>query len=260
MSQVLNISGYKFVPVLELPELQAGLLLQANKLHLKGTILLSPEGLNLNLAGCPEDISAFCTFLKKDARFADMTFRESYSMTQPFRFMKVKLKKEIITFRQSDVRPEAEAATALAPEKFKQWLDEGRDITVLDTRNDYEVRFGTFQNAEHLHLTHFSEFSEASKKISRNKPIVMFCTGGIRCEKAALTMLQAGHTEVYQLEGGILNYFAKVGGDYFQGECFVFDQRIAVDASLQATGTIQCQECQGPITKEQSACSVCIHY
>src|SRR3990167_2334625 len=151
MSQILNIAGYKFITLTDLPALQAKLLTCANQLQLKGTILLSAEGINLNVAGTPISISAFLDFLQRDACFADMTFRESHSDEQPFNTMKIKLKKEIITLRQSEISPQVETAAAISPQEFKQWLDEDRDLTILDVRNDYEIRFGTFQKAEQLH-------------------------------------------------------------------------------------------------------------
>jgi UPF0176 protein len=126
---------------------------------------------------------------------------------------------------------------------------------VLDTRNDYEVRFGTFEQAEHFQLADFSDFPAATAAIQEKKPVVMFCTGGIRCEKAAVYLLSAGFPEVYQLDGGILNYFSEVGGAHYSGECFVFDQRISVNPQLQETGTLQCVACQGPVSKEQQASS-----
>ena len=251
MLQVLNIAGYKFITLSELPALRAELLDKCLKLGLKGTILLSEEGINLNLAGLPQNVGAFIVDFQHDTRFADMTFRKSYSSEQPFRLMLVKVKKEIITMRQADVQPDStQRAPSLSPAELKQWLDEGRDITLLDTRNHYEVKFGTFAGATHLNIEDFSEFPSAAAGVVNEKPVVMFCTGGIRCEKAALHLLNAGFSNVYQLDGGILNYFSKMGGAHYDGECFVFDQRIAVDPNLKATGTVQCHICQGPVTRE----------
>ena len=244
---IQNIAGYKFITLAELPELRGLFLDKCVSLNLKGTILVSSEGINLNLAGTESEISQFKSYLLSDVRFADMTFRESLSDEQPFQRMKVKLKNEIITIRRPEVKPEETRAASLSPIEFKQWLDENRNITVLDTRNDYEVQFGTFDRAVNLHLKDFGEFPEKSETVSKEQPIVMFCTGGIRCEKAAVHMLKKGFKNVYQLDGGILNYFAKVGGDHYQGECFVFDERVALNAELQAIGTQQCQSCQGPI-------------
>ncbi len=249
--RILNIAGYKFISLDDLLKRRKFLLDQAIDLELKGTILLSSEGINLSLAGLPENIARFISTLKNDPCFSDMTFRESYSSFQPFNRMQVKIRNEIITLRQPNVDPMHEVAPALSPEEFKQWLDEERDITILDTRNEYEMRFGTFKDAKNLELKDFGEFPTRLENVSAEKPIVMFCTGGIRCEKAALVMLNAGYKNVYQLQGGILNYFAKVGGDHYQGECFVFDQRVAVDTNLVTTGTIQCLVCEGPVKKAE---------
>lgn len=257
---ILNIAGYKFIALSELPELSARLQAECDRLGLKGTILLSPEGINMSLAGLIDSIASFKQFLQEQPNLADMGFRESYSETQPFDLMKVKIKPEIITMRRPEVRPNLTTAPSISPQEFKQWLDENRDITVLDTRNEYEVRFGTFKNAVNLVIEDFSEFPEAAaEKVSRKKPIVMFCTGGIRCEKAALNLLDAGFPEVYQLSGGILNYFKEVGGAHYDGECFVFDQRVSLDANLQTTGTLQCTKCEGPIKPGLNAvCPQCV--
>jgi len=230
--QILNIAGYKFILLTEIENLRTFFLDQCQALELKGTILLSQEGMNISLAGTPSQIQSFRMLLQNDARFMDISFHESYSAIQPFQRLKVKLKKEIITLGQPDANPLTERAPAISPEEFKQWLDEKRDITILDTRNDYEVQFGTFTHAIHLHLAGFGELPNAVKELERTKPIVMFCTGGIRCEKAALHMLNNGFTNIYQLDGGILGYFRKVGGAHYTGECFVFDERISVDSNL----------------------------
>lgn len=251
MTQILNIAGYKFVPLTKLDLMRQTFLDECSKLDLKGTILLSHEGINVSLSGRLSNVDRFKQQLRRDSHFEDMTFRESFSDTQVFKRLKVKLKKEIITFRQPEVHAEIERAPDISPEEFKKWLDENRDITILDTRNDYEVRFGTFKNALNLHLQNFCELPDAVKDVDKNKPLVMFCTGGVRCEKAGLYMRDHGFTDVYQLDGGILNYFAKVGGAHYEGECFIFDDRISVDAQLKETGTVQCKKCHGPVTLEQ---------
>ena len=251
--QILNIAGYKFIQLLEIEALRAFFLDQCLALDLKGTILLSREGINLSLAGTPDQIQSFRTLLQNDARFMDMQFHESYSASQPFQRLKVKLKKEIITLGQPDANPLTERAPAISPEEFKQWLDEKRDITILDTRNDYEVQFGTFTGSVNLHLADFGELPDAVKQLERKKPIVMFCTGGIRCEKAALHMLNNGFSNIYQLDGGILGYFRKVGGAHYDGECFVFDERVSLDSNLNISHTQQCRICQQPVTVAQQA-------
>jgi UPF0176 protein len=264
MAPITTITGYKFIRLAELSILQDSLLEKVKDLSCRGTILLSTEGININLSGLPENIRAFQAYLWDDARFSNMIFRENYSAAFPFKQMKVKVKAEIITLNKPEIQVEKNRAPSLSPQELKSWLDEKRDVTILDTRNDYEVRFGTFENATHLNLKNFSEFPEESDVLSKEKPVVMFCTGGIRCEKAALHLLNAGFPEVYQLEGGILNYFAQVGGEHYRGECFVFDQRVALSTALAETGTQQCLICQGPITlAEQTSdavqtCAFCV--
>lgn len=226
--KIENIAGYKFISLCELDTLRDAFFSFCQTLTLKGTILLSPEGINIFLAGTPENIAAFRARLASDERFSDMSFRLSYSDTQPFQRLKVKIKKEIITMRRAEIKPTEKRAPSISPTEFKQWLDEHRDITVLDTRNTFEVSYGTFENAVNLHLEDFSQFADAAKQVSRAKPIVMFCTGGIRCEKAALHMQNLGYENVYQLEGGILNYFEQVGKTHYQGGCFVFDERAVI--------------------------------
>lgn len=233
--QILNIAGYKFTPLTGLEVLRETLLEQCITLKLSGTILLSPEGINISLASPIADVVAFKGYLKTQMDFSDMTFRESYSDHIPFNRLKIKIKKEIITFGQDQLHPEIRRAPAISPQEMKQWLDEKRDITILDTRNDYEVRFGTFNNAMHLAIDDFSDLAKESAKIPRDKPIVMFCTGGVRCEKAGLYLLDEGYSNVFQLEGGILNYFKEVGGVHYEGECFVFDERIALNSALKST-------------------------
>jgi UPF0176 protein len=252
---LLNIAGYKFIALNDLPQLRTYFLAKCTDLSLKGTILLSQEGINMSLAGSPVDIRDFQVSLRDDARFADMTFHENFASSQLFQRLKVKIKSEIITLRQPQANPAGVRAPDIDPLVFKQWLDEKRDVIVLDTRNDYEVRFGTFENAINLNINDFGEFPEAVVDLPKDKPIVMFCTGGIRCEKASLYMLNEGYKEVYQLDGGILGYFAKVGGAHYQGDCFVFDERVAVDAALEPTGVVQCKNCHGPVTAEQQKLS-----
>jgi UPF0176 protein len=265
--QIINIAGYRFIAIPDTAALRSRLEDSCTGLALKGTILLSQEGININLAGSVAAADEFKQTLQQDPRFKDMTFRQSFSAQVPFKFLKVKIRKEIITLRRDEVRPEQQRAATISPQQLKQWLDEKREITLLDTRNDYEVHFGTFKNAQHYQLKDFSSFASVPTTPA-HKPIVMFCTGGIRCEKAALHLQNRGVGEVFQLEGGILNYFAEVGGAHYNGECFVFDQRVSVDTNLQETGTLQCKNCNGPITQDAQAaatyipdisCPACTH-
>jgi len=253
-SAILNISCYKFVSLDELPERRTAIRRRAVELNLRGTVLLSTEGINIFVAGPPPSVQAFVDFLRQDPLLADLTPKESFSDYQPFNRMLVKLKKEIISFGMPDVVPAVHTSPKLPARELKRWLDEGRPLHLLDTRNDYEVSIGTFRNAIRLDIDHFREFPDAIAKLPetlRDEPIVMFCTGGIRCEKAGPFMEQAGFRNVYQLEGGILKYFEEVGGEHYDGECFVFDQRVAVDPRLTETGTTQCYICQAVVTPEQ---------
>jgi UPF0176 protein len=186
------IAGYKFISLENISELREQFFAECKKLSLLGTILLSPEGINIMLSGASENIILFQTFLKRHIYFSDITFNESQCSSQPYKRLKVKIKNEIITFRQDSVNPVVSPAGHITPQEFKQWLDEKRDITLLDTRNEYEVRFGTFENAINPNLNNFSEFVKTSEKLEKDKPVVMFCTGGIRCEKAAVYLLNQG--------------------------------------------------------------------
>lgn len=238
MNNIINISGYKFVslPEEELQNIRVMLLNTAQTLGLKGTMILSPEGINVFLAGTREQIDGISKTLNNYSYFSGIWLKESLSDYQPFNKMLVKVKKEIIPMGLKDIEPQKETAPYISPEELKQWLDEGKDMIVLDTRNTYEIRYGTFSKAIDLNIEHFMEFNEAVEKLSEkyhDTPIVTCCTGGIRCEKAAPLMLKKGFKKVYQLEGGIINYFEKIGADHYEGSCFVFDQRETLDASLK---------------------------
>lgn len=232
--QYLNIAGYQFIALTDLQRLQANLLASCQQHAIKGTILLSSEGINITLAGLATNIMAWQADFASYSQFADIKFRQSYSTFLPFKRLKVKIKQEIITFKQTHIHAQQTRAASIAPEVLKQWLDEKREIVLLDTRNTYEVQQGTFKQAQHLSLNDFSELAHTPIPATKEQVVVMFCTGGIRCEKAALFMQHQGYQQVYQLEGGILNYFARVGGDHYQGHCFVFDDRGAVDTNLRA--------------------------
>ncbi len=229
----LNIAGYKFVTFHDLSQLRINWLEVCEQLHLKGTIILSPEGINVALTGCIAEVTTFKAMIASDEYFSDISFRESYSSVSPFKRLKVKIKKEIITLRRPEIRPEIKRAPSISPEQFKQWLDEERVLTVLDTRNNYEIEFGTFVGATRLNVDDFSELPGVVDQLLTDKPIVMFCTGGVRCEKAGLYLANKGFPEVYQLEGGILNYFSRVGAAHYSGNCFVFDERVALKPDLQ---------------------------
>ena len=237
---IINLSAYRFVSLDDLPALRERVLERCESLALKGTILLAPEGINLFLAGPREPIDAFMDWLRSDPRFAGLEPKESVSDDAPFGRMRVRLKKEIITMRMPAIRPEGTRAPSVAPRTLQRWLaqgrdDEGRELVLLDTRNDYETDVGLFENAVDYRLSSFTEFPEAiaaDRARYENKTVVSYCTGGIRCEKAALHLQDIGIDNVYQLEGGILKYFEETDGTHWRGDCFVFDERGAVDKRL----------------------------
>lgn len=250
---IVNIAAYKFVPLTDLNSLRDDLKLHCLEWQLKGTILLSEEGINLMLAGNQNSITALQDYLANDNRFNNMQYKTSYSQEITFNRMLVKIKKEIISMGVAEIDPINNSAPRVSPDELKQWLDEQRDIVLLDTRNDYEIRLGTFNNAIDFNIQHFRNFPQAAaqSQLPKDKTIVTFCTGGIRCEKAALLLQQYGHEKVYQLDGGILNYLAAHGSAHYHGECFVFDRRVGVNGELAETGTVQCFACLMPVSTEE---------
>lgn len=244
---IVNIAAYKFVSLDDLEQRRQLLRKLTAELDLRGTILLSPEGINLFLAGEQNAICQFLEQLRCQPEFADIEVKESLSDYQPFNRMLIKIKSEIIAFGIESVDPLKRSSPKMPAQQLNQWLKEGRKVHLLDTRNEYEIEVGTFENAINPGIDNFRDFPEAVSQLPeemKDEPIVMFCTGGIRCEKAGPYMEQAGFREVYQLEGGILKYFEECGGSYYDGDCFVFDQRVAVDPQLNETDHTQCFVCQ----------------
>ena len=252
-AEVINLSCYKFAPLEGLAELRTRLQ-EATKAHgLKGTILLAPEGINFFLAGARPELTAVLEVIRAVPGLADVAPKESPSSVQPFKRMLVKIKKEIIAFGVEGVDPARRPAKKISARQLKQWLDEGRPVTLLDTRNHYEVRMGTFKGAVAPPIWNFRDFPTAVAQLPaelKTRPVVMFCTGGIRCEKAGPFMAMQGYTDVLQLDGGILKYFEEVGGAHYDGECFVFDERVGVGPDLRETGSVICFHCQMPLTVE----------
>lgn len=240
MNTTLNISAYKFIALPDATELRTRLLERALSLRLKGTILLAEEGINLFLAGTGTAVREFVNQLRADARFADLVPKESWSAHPPFKKMLVKVKREIIRMNHPAIQPATGRAPAVAAQTVRRWLtqghdDDGRAVVTLDTRNDYEVDQGTFAGAIDWRISKFTEFPQALLKHRaelQDKTVVSFCTGGIRCEKAAILMREAGLEHVVQLEGGILKYFEETDGAHYRGRCFVFDERRALGADL----------------------------
>ena len=251
MPEFINISVYKFAPLSDLPELRVRLLQLTKAQCLRGTILLSAEGINLFVAGTRKTIDLLLAALRAVPGLEDLTPKESISAEQPFNRMLVKIKKEIIAFGVEGIDPAGRPTAKLSARTLKQWLDEGRPVTLLDTRNDYEVRMGTFRGSRPAGIGHFRDFPAAVGRLPaelKQQPIVMFCTGGIRCEKAGPYMEREGFTNVHQLDGGILKYFEECGGAHYEGECFVFDRRVGVDPQLRETKTVMCFNCQMPLS------------
>ncbi len=238
----LNIAAYHFAAIDDPQALAATLRARAEALTLRGTVLVAGEGVNLFLAGDEAAVRVFVDELRADARFADIAVKESRSEAVPFARLKVKAKPEIISFRREGSSPLVGRAPAVAPETLARWLRQGHDdagkrVVMLDTRNAQEAEYGSFAGAEILPIVKFSDLPaevEARKAGWADATVVSFCTGGIRCEKAALWMRnEAGMGNVLQLDGGILGYFERVGGEGYEGACFVFDDRMALDPALR---------------------------
>ena len=241
---IVNTAAYHFVPIADADALAARLLGRAQALELRGTILVAAEGINLFLAGEDAAVRGLVDALRAQPGFEGLQAKYSHSARVPFARLKVKLKDEIISFRHPQASPLAagERAPAVPPRTLARWLqqggrdDHGRPVVLLDTRNEQEVAHGTFAGALTLPIVRFTDLPDAlqpHREALRDATVVSFCTGGIRCEKAALWMRQDGMDNVMQLEGGILGYFEQVGGQGYQGRCFVFDERLALDPALQ---------------------------
>ena len=256
--EVINIAGYKFQSLIDLEDLVPKFQLICDNLELKGSVYLSPNGINFSLAGSEKAIEQYLNFMEEDERFLNIPLKKTYSETQPFRKMKVRPKKEIISLGRDDINPIELTGDYITPKELYAMYENNEDVIVLDTRNEYETRVGLFENAVDLQLDTFRDFPDAIKQLPKeykDKQIVMYCTGGIRCEKASAVMLKAGFSDVKQLEGGILDYFKETDGKYWNGDCFVFDERVALDTDLSETEYIYCYICREPLSAEEKASS-----
>src|SRR3989344_7312793 len=249
MHKVSITASYAFFPFTEsaLPSLQSELTLFGAEHDMKGLVLLAPEGINSTVCGTAEAIAEW----KKKMRElkSDILFKDSSAEQAVFRRFSVKIKPELITFKQQISTPTGKHKH-LKPQAWKQMM-EREDVVLIDTRNDYETAIGTFRNAIVPGIQHFQDFPEAVRAaaLPKDKTVMLYCTGGIRCEKAVLSMEEQGYTSVYQLEGGILAYIEQYPDDAFEGECFVFDHRVAVDQQLRPSVVYQlCTECGDPTT------------
>jgi len=257
MNSLVVAAVYKFVKLADCAAMRAPLQAKCDALGITGTLLLAEEGINGTIAGTRSGIDNILAYLRSDPRLADLQHKESAAELPPFYRMKVKLKKEIVTMGVTGIDPTEQVGQYVKPEDWNALISDP-DVLLVDTRNDYEVEVGTFRGAVDPRITTFREFPDYVKNHldPQKKPrVAMFCTGGIRCEKASAYMLQQGFPEVYHLQGGILKYLENVPAEQslWQGECFVFDQRVAVGQGLAPGHYELCYGCSRPITAEEKA-------
>ena len=253
---IANITGYKFTPITDTKLLQEKIINLSEENNLKGTVLISDKGINFSVAGLIENTCKFVKVIKKDKQFSDIDIKTTFNEYQPFRKMLVRIKKEIISMGVDEINPYEFTGEKIKPFELNKKLDAGEDVILLDTRNEYEVRLGTFENAIDLNLDSFRDFPTKINSLREqigDKEIVMFCTGGVRCEKASALMLKSGFKNVKQIDGGVINYFKETGGAHWNGDCFVFDDRVALDKELNETDYVLCFRCREPLNKDEIA-------
>lgn len=253
---IANITGYKFTPITDTKLLQEKIINLSEENNLKGTVLISDKGINFSVAGLIENTCKFVKVIKKDKQFSDIDIKTTFNEYQPFRKMLVRIKKEIISMGVDEINPYEFTGEKIKPVELNKKLDAGEDVILLDTRNEYEVRLGTFENAIDLNLDSFRDFPTKINGLREqigDKEIVMFCTGGVRCEKASALMLKSGFKNVKQIDGGVINYFKETGGAHWNGDCFVFDDRVALDKELNETDYVLCFRCREPLNKDEIA-------
>ena len=254
MSHIVVVALYKFVTLEDFEALREPLLDTMNEQGVKGTLLLALEGINGTVAGTREGTAALLEWLRRDARLGDLDWKESFCEEMPFYRTKVKLKKEIVTIGQPGISPNERVGTYVEPKDWNALISDP-EVLLIDTRNDYEVSIGTFEGAIDPQTKTFREFPEYVRQQfdpQKHKKVAMFCTGGIRCEKASSFMLKEGFDEVYHLKGGILKYLEEVPVEEtkWQGECFVFDNRVTVRHDLAPGSFAQCHACRHPVSAE----------
>ena len=254
MSQIVVAALYKFVALEDYVELKPILAAKLTEFNIRGTLLLAREGINGTIAGSRESIDSLLAWLRTDARLSDLVHKESFTDTMPFLRSKVRLKKEIVTLGVPEVDPTHIVGTYVDPKDWNALISDP-DVVLIDTRNDYEVQIGTFKNAVNPETEAFREFPKFSQEYLGDKQetkVAMFCTGGIRCEKSTAFLKSQGFTDVYHLKGGILKYLEDVPAEdsMWEGECFVFDERVAVNHDLEKGQYDQCHACRRPITED----------
>ena len=256
-NEILVAALYKFVEIDDLLSLQSNLYEICEKNNIMGTILIANEGINGTISGKNNEINQTISLLKSDKRFANIEIKYSSTNKQPFHRMKVRLKKEIVTIGLPEINPNKKVGTYVKPEDWNDLISDP-NVIVIDTRNKYETKIGSFQNALDPETSSFREFPDWVKKFksskdNANKKIAMFCTGGIRCEKASSLMKEEGFEDVYHLQGGILKYLETIDKEnsLWNGECFVFDQRVCLTDELEVGSYKMCFACRMPITEEE---------
>tara|TARA_R110002074_G_scaffold52211_3_gene131678 strand:+ start:442 stop:1272 length:831 start_codon:yes stop_codon:yes gene_type:complete len=259
----INISGYRFTPINNIDDTLNQLKSLCANLDLKGSIYLATEGINIGLSGNILEIQTFLSSLSQDERFASMQFHELYSLKRPYSKMTVKTKTELVPIEDNTLKVGDFNHQYLPPLKLKEWLDNNEDFILLDMRNEFEFELGTFDKAQQLNLRRFRKLqtkADELNKLPKNKPIVTFCTGGIRCEKAAPYLEKLGFDQVFQLEGGIIEYLKQTRGAHWHGNCFVFDDRVSINNKLAPQHFNLCTDCQ-LILKENEIefCATCLN-
>tara|TARA_B100000085_G_scaffold198126_1_gene181764 strand:- start:1531 stop:2466 length:936 start_codon:yes stop_codon:yes gene_type:complete len=256
-NEILVAALYKFVEIDDLLSLQSNLYEICEKNNIMGTILIANEGINGTISGKNNEINQTISLLKSDKRFANIEIKYSSTNKQPFHRMKVRLKKEIVTIGLPEINPNKKVGTYVKPDDWNDLISDP-NVVVIDTRNKYETKIGSFQNALDPETSSFREFPDWVKKFksskeNANKKIAMFCTGGIRCEKASSLMKEEGFEDVYHLQGGILKYLETIDKEnsLWNGECFVFDQRVCLTDELEVGSYKMCFACRMPITEEE---------
>ena len=256
-NEILVAALYKFVEIDDLLSLQSNLYEICEKNNIMGTILIANEGINGTISGKTNEINQTISLLKSDKRFTNIEIKYSSTDKQPFHRMKVRLKKEIVTIGLPEINPNKKVGTYVKPDDWNDLISDP-DVVVIDTRNKYETKIGSFQNALDPETSSFREFPDWVKKFksskeNANKKIAMFCTGGIRCEKASSLMKEEGFEDVYHLQGGILKYLETIDKEnsLWNGECFVFDQRVCLTDELEVGSYKMCFACRMPITEEE---------
>jgi len=256
-NEILVAALYKFVEIDDLLSLQSNLYEICEKNNIMGTILIANEGINGTISGKTNELNQTISLLKSDKRFANIEIKYSSTDKQPFHRMKVRLKKEIVTIGLPEINPNKKVGTYVKPDDWNDLISDP-DVVVIDTRNKYETKIGSFHNALDPETSSFREFPDWVKKFksskeNANKKIAMFCTGGIRCEKASSLMKEEGFEDVYHLQGGILKYLETIDKEnsLWNGECFVFDQRVCLTDELEVGSYKMCFACRMPITEEE---------